>query len=140
MTLVFALQWLLSTVKFWSCCLCFHRLPSKSKGMFLVIVSFLFTKFTKASNHYKRILGQANLDYANKRGYYIPETKALSNLLIVFPTKVNLLYHLYLMAQSSCFLHFIRESYSLKSFLRTLTLMTQVTPYLVFPLELISAT
>ena len=43
MTLVFALQWLLFTVKFWSCCLCFHRLPSKSKGIFLFIVSFLFS-------------------------------------------------------------------------------------------------
>ena len=58
-------------------------------------------------------------------------------LPIVFSTKVNLLYLLYSMAWRCCFLHLIKQNCLLKTFLRTLILMTQVSLYLLPFLELI---
>ena len=58
-------------------------------------------------------------------------------LLIVFSTKVNLLYLLYSTARRCCLLHLIKQNCLLKTFLRTLILMTQVFLYLFFLLELI---
>ena len=55
-------------------------------------------------------------------------------LLIVFSTKVNLLYLLYSMAWR-CFLHLIKQNCFLKTFLRTLILMTQVSLNLFSLLE-----
>ena len=52
-------------------------------------------------------------------------------LPIVFSTKVNLLYLLYSMAGRCCLLHLKKQSYLLKTFLRTLILMTQVSFYLL---------
>ena len=51
-------------------------------------------------------------------------------LVIVFSTKVNLLYHLYSTAERCC-LHLIKQNCLLKTFLRTLILMTQVSFYLL---------
>ena len=70
----------------------------------------------------------------------LPRNLALGTfgeLLTVFSTKVNLLYFLYSMAQRCCLLHLIKRNYLLKTFLRTLILMTQVSLYLFSLLELI---
>ena len=59
----------------------------------------------------------------------LPRNLALvtfGELLIVFSTKVNLLYLLYSTARRCCFLHLIKPNCLLKTFLRTLILMTQV--------------
>ena len=58
-------------------------------------------------------------------------------LLTVFSTKVNLLYLLYSMALRCCLLHLIKQNYLLKTFLKTLTLMTGLSLYLFSFLELI---
>ena len=50
----------------------------------------------------------------------------LGRLLIVFLTKVNLLYLLYSMDRRCCLLHLIKQNYLLKTFLATLILMTLV--------------
>ena len=81
-------------------------------------------KFRQASNCCKRVLDAANL------GTFV-------ELLIVFPTKVNLLYLLHSMARRCCFLHLIKQNCLLKTFLRILILMTQVSLYLYSLLELI---
>ena len=57
-------------------------------------------------------------------------------LLIVFSTKVNVLYLHYSTARRYCVLHLIKQNCLLKTFLRTLILMTWVSLYL-FLLELI---
>ena len=59
------------------------------------------------------------------------------DLLILFSTKLNLLYLLYSTARRCCLLHLIKQNYLLKTFLRTLILTTQVSLYLIFPRELI---
>ena len=51
-------------------------------------------------------------------------------LLIVFSTKVNVLYFLFSMAQVCCLLHLINRNCLVKTFLRTLILMIQVALYL----------
>ena len=53
------------------------------------------------------------------------------------PTKVNLLHLLYSMAQKCCLLHFIKQNDLLKFFIITLILMTWLSLYLFFVLELI---
>ena len=53
-------------------------------------------------------------------------------LLILFSTKVNLL-HLYSTAWRCCLLHLLKQNYLLKTFLRTLILITQVISLPVFP-------
>ena len=58
-------------------------------------------------------------------------------LLIVFSTKVNLLYLLYSTARRCCLLLLIKQNCLLKTLLRTLILMAQVYLYLCFLLELI---
>ena len=58
-------------------------------------------------------------------------------LLMVFSTKVNLLYFLYLTTWRCCLLHLIKQNYLLKAFLRTLILMALVSLYLFSLLELI---
>ena len=58
-------------------------------------------------------------------------------LPIVFSTKVNLLYLLYSTVQRCCLLQLIKQNCLLKTFLRTLILMTQVSLYLFSFLELI---
>ena len=84
----------------------------------------------------------AKLAYANKtkQSRSPPRNLALGNfgeLPIVFSTKVNLLYLLYSTSRRYCLLHLIKQNCSLKTFLRTLILMTQVSLYLFSLLELI---
>ena len=57
-------------------------------------------------------------------------------LLIVFSTKVNLLYLLYSTDQMCCLLHLIKQNYLLKTFLRTLILILLVSLYLFSVLNL----
>ena len=58
-------------------------------------------------------------------------------LLIVFSTKVNLLYLLYSTDRRCCLLHLIKQNYLLKTFPRTQILMTLISLYLFSLLELI---
>ena len=70
----------------------------------------------------------------------IPRNLALRTfhkLLIVLSRKLNLLYLFYSMAQRCPLLHLIKRNCLLKTFVRTLILMTQVSLYLVSLLELI---
>ena len=64
-------------------------------------------KFREVTNHCKQVLETAKLEYANITKEYITSQKLLANsqtlrtfgkMLIVFSTKVNLLYLLYSMA------------------------------------------
>ena len=55
--------------------------------------------------------------------------RTFSKLLIVFSTKVNLLYLLYSTTWRCCILHLIKQSCLLKTFLWTLILLTQVSFY-----------
>ena len=59
----------------------------------------------------------------------------LVDLLIVFLTKVNLLYLLYLIALACCLLHLIKQNCLLSTFPRPLILMTQLSLYLLSRLE-----
>ena len=96
-------------------------------------------KFRQASNHYKRVLEAVKLAYVNKRVYHFQETwlLGLGELLIVTLIKVNLLYLIYLTALKYCLLHLIKQNCLLKTFPRTLVLMTQVSFYLLSLLGLI---
>ena len=58
-------------------------------------------------------------------------------LPIVFSRKVNLLYLLYSTGQSCCLVHLIKQNCLLQTFIETLVLMTEVSLYLLFFLELI---
>ena len=65
----------------------------------------------------------------------LPRNLALETfgeLPIVFLTKVNLLYLLYSTGRRCCLLHLIKQNSLLKTLLRTLILITQVSLYL-FP-------
>ena len=62
----------------------------------------------------------------------LPRNVALvtfGKLPIVFSTKENLLYLLYSTAPRCCILRLIKQNWPLKTFLRTINLMTQVSPY-----------
>ena len=89
----------------------------------------------------KRFLKLPNLHMLLKqKSPPLPRNLALRNfgkLLIVFTTKINLLYLLYSMDQRCCLLHLTKQSYLLKAFSRTLILMTLVSLYLFSLLELI---
>ena len=94
-------------------------------------------KLRQASNHCTRVPESAkSACMANKTKEFITSQK-LGKLLIVFSTKVNLLYLLYSMAWRCFLLHLIKQNCLLKTFLRTVILMTQVSPYLISLLELI---
>ena len=98
-------------------------------------------KFRQASNHCNRVLEAAKLAYASKAKESITSQKLGSRdiwrLLIVFSTKVNLLYLLYSTAKRSCLLHLIKQNRSLKAFLIILILITWVSLNLLFFIELI---
>ena len=98
-------------------------------------------KFRHASNRCKRALEAAKLAYANKTKESITSQKRGSGDFLriansVF-NKLNLLYLLYSMAQRCSLLHLINENGFLKTFLRTLILMTRQSLYLFSFLELI---
>ena len=70
----------------------------------------------------------------------IPRNLALGTfgeLVIVLSTKVNLLYFLYSAARTCCRLHLTKQNCLLKTFLRTLILMAQVSLY---PFSLLNCT
>ena len=98
-------------------------------------------KFRQASNRCKRVLEAAKLAYATKTKESITSQKlalgTFGELLIVFSTKVNLLYLLYSTDQGCCLLDLIKQNYLLKTFPRTQILMTLVYLYLFSLLELI---
>ena len=78
-------------------------------------------KLRQASNHCKRVLEAAKLACANKTmSPLVPRNLALmtsGELLIVFSTKVNLLYLLCSMGRRCCLLHLIKQNCLLKIFL-----------------------
>ena len=98
-------------------------------------------KFRHTSNHCKRVLEAAKLVYANKTKESITSHKlgsqTFSKLLIVYSIKVNLLYLLYSTSRRCCLLHLLKQNCLLKTFQRSLILMTQVSLYLFSLLELI---
>ena len=96
-------------------------------------------KFRHASNRCKRVLEAPKLAYANKTKESITSLAltTFGKLQIVFSTKVNLLYLPYSMAWRCCLLHLIKQNCLLKTFLRTLILMIQVSPYLFSLLKLV---
>ena len=110
----------------------FFRLYQKDKS------SASKVKFIQASNRCKRVLEAATLAYTNKTKESITSQKfgscGFGELLIEFSTKVNLLYSA---VRRCCLLHLIKENCLLKTFLRALILMTQVSFYLFSLLELI---
>ena len=90
-------------------------------------------KFQQVSYFCKRVLEAAKLAYANKTKESITSQK----LLIVFSTKVKLLYLLYSTGRRCCLQHLVKQNCILKTFLSTLILMTQASLYLFSLLELI---
>ena len=98
-------------------------------------------KFRQASNRCESVPEAAKLAYATKQKSPSPPRNlalgTFGKLLIVFSTKVNLLYRLYSTDRRCCLLHLIKQNYLLKTFLRTLILMTLVSLYLFSLLELI---
>ena len=85
-------------------------------------------KFRQASNRCKRVLETANLHMLLKqKSPSLPRNLALGTfgeLLIVFSTKVNLLYLLYSTDRRCCLLHLIKQNYLLKTFPRLWYLFT----------------
>ena len=76
-------------------------------------------KFRQAGNCCKRILKVAKLVDANKTESITSQKRRSRDfgiLLIVFSTKVNLLYLPYSVAQRCCFLHLIKQNCLLKAF------------------------
>ena len=112
-----------------------HRLYQQNKS------SESKVKFRQASNRCKGFLKLPNLLMLIKQRLpSLPRNLALGTpgeLPIAFSTKVNLLYLLYSTARRGCLLHLIKQNCLLKSFLRTLILMTHVSLYLFSFLELI---
>ena len=94
-------------------------------------------KFRQDSNCCKRFLKLPNLYMLIKQKIpSLPRNLALGTfgtLLIVFSTKVNMLYLLYSTSWRSCLLHLIKQNCLLKTFPKTLILMTQDDSLPVFP-------
>ena len=98
-------------------------------------------KFRHASNHCRGFLEAAKLAYANKakesitsqkigsRDFWQIANSVLNKGKSTIPPLFN--------GQRCCLLHMIKQNCLLKNFLRTLILMTQVSIYLFFLLELI---
>ena len=99
-------------------------------------------KFRQASNHCKRVLEAAKLAYANKTNKSITFQKLGSSYFWQIANSVlnkgkNLLYLFNSTARRCCLLHLIKQNCLLKTFLRTLILMTQVCLFVFSLLELI---
>ena len=98
-------------------------------------------QFRQASNCCKIIIEAAKLVYANKTKESITSQKLgsldfwwIANSVLY---KAKSAYLLYSTARRCCLLHLVKQKCLLKTFLRTLTLMTQVSLYLITLLELI---
>ena len=87
-------------------------------------------KFKQASNHCKRFLKLPNLLILMKQKILsLPRNfvvRTFGKLLIVFATKVDPLYLLYSTSYRCCLLHRIKKNWLLKTFLRTIILMSKV--------------
>ena len=98
-------------------------------------------KFRQARNRCKSVLEPAKLAYANKTKESITSQKLGSRdfwrIANSFSKKVNLLYLLYSTDWRLCLVHLIKQNYVLKTFPRTLTLMTLISLYLFSLVELI---
>ena len=97
-------------------------------------------KSRQASNRLKRVRCQNLHMLLEQKIPSLPRNLALwtfGELPIVFSTKVNLLYLLYSMARRCWLQHLIKQDCLLKTFLRSLILMTLVSLYLFPLLELI---
>ena len=98
-------------------------------------------KFRQASNRCKRVFEAAKLTYANKTKESITSQKLGSQdfwqIASSVLNKVNLLYFHYSMVQRGCLLHLIKQTCLLKTYLKTLVLMTQLSRYSFSFLELI---
>ena len=97
-------------------------------------------KFRQASNHCKRVLEPAKIAYMliKQKSPSLPRNLAfrtLAKLRIVFSETVNMLYLFFSTAQRQCLLHLIKQNCFLKTLLRTLILMTQVSLYMFSLLE-----
>ena len=92
-------------------------------------------KFRQASYYCKKGLEAVKLAYANKTKESIISqrlgSRDFKQIPIVFSTKINLLYLLYSTTQWCCLLHLIKQTCLLKTFLRTLNLITQIC--IIFP-------
>ena len=98
-------------------------------------------KFRQASNRYKRFLEAAKLAYANKTKEYVFSQKLGSRdvwrIAYSVLNKGKSAIPLYSTVRRFCLLHLIKQNCLLKTFVRTLLLMTQVSLYLFSLLELI---
>ena len=98
-------------------------------------------KFRQASNRCKRVLEAAKLAYATNTKESFTSQKlgfaTFGELLIAFSRKLNLLCLVYSTAQRCCLLLLVKQNCLLKTFLRTLILMTWVLLCLFSLLELI---
>ena len=83
-------------------------------------------KFRQARNHCKRVLEAAKLAYANKTEEFIlPRNLSLGSsgeLLIVFLTKVNMLFLLYSVAQRCSLLHLTKQKLFVENFSKNFNL------------------
>ena len=106
----------------------------------LVVPTINLLNLKEASNSCKRVLEAAKLACANKnKGSTTFQKLGCRDFskLLVFLTKVNLLHLFYSTAWRCCLLHLIKQNLLLKTFLRTQILITRVSLYLFFFLELI---
>ena len=98
-------------------------------------------KFRQTSDYCKRVLEAAKLTYPSKTKVSIISQKLCSRdfwwIANIVLNKINLLYLLYSTVQGCCLLHLIKQNCFLKTSLRTLILMIQVSIYLFSLLELI---
>ena len=104
----------------------FFRLYQKDKS------SESKVKFRQASNYCKTVFEAVHM-LIKQKSPSLPRNLALGTfgeLLIVFSTKVNLLYLPYSTDRRYCLLHLIKQNYLLKTFPRTQILMTLVSLYL----------
>ena len=120
-------------------CLCSCHRPYKS---FLLFVSKEKkcdkVKFREVSNHCKSILEASKPAHANEKRVSLHRNLAVITCRIANSVfNKNLQYFLCLCVSRCCLPHWRRPRCLLKSFLRILILMTRVSTYLFFSLELI---
>ena len=93
-------------------------------------------KFRQFNNRCKRVLEVAKFAYATKTKESITSQKLGSRDFRRITDSVILQYFFYSTNRKCCLLHLIKQSYLLKSFLRSLLLMTVASLYLFSLLEL----
>ena len=116
----------------WNNFFCLHQQSKSSKSIF---------KFRQARNCCKRVFESAKFSYAHKTKESITSQKLdsldfcwIANSVLI---KVKFAAPALFNDPRCCLLHLIRKNHLMKSFLRTLILMIQLSPYLFSLLELI---